>query len=116
MKNKILTFIIGLLIGAIITTTVFFIYLKVNKNDNTSANNQTHQMGMPGDMKDMTPPDMQDGENESTDGSTTEKRTRPTKQNGENGSDESSRPTPPDMQNGENQKPSEESQQAENNA
>lgn len=114
MKNKILTFIIGLLVGAIITTFVFFIYLKVNKNENASANNQTQQMGMPGEMGE--PPAKPDGETESTDGNTTEKRTRPTKTDGENTSYDSSRPTPPDMQNGDNQKPSEESQDTNNNA
>lgn len=33
MKDKILTFIIGLLVGAIITTLVFYIYLKVNNSN-----------------------------------------------------------------------------------
>lgn len=33
MKNKILIFIIGLLVGAIIATAGFLIYNKVNKND-----------------------------------------------------------------------------------
>ena len=116
MKNKILTFIIGLLVGAIITTAIFFVYLKVNKNENTTTNQETHQMQMPGGERgEMTPPDMQEGETESTDGNTTVKRTKPTKQDGAN-TDNSSRPTPPDMQNGESQKPSEESQESNNNA
>ena len=33
MKNKILIFIIGVLIGAIITTTGFLIYEKTNENN-----------------------------------------------------------------------------------
>ena len=36
MKDKILVFIIGLLVGAIITATGFLIYEKTNKNSNTN--------------------------------------------------------------------------------
>lgn len=31
MRNRVLTFFIGVLVGAIITTTVFLIYSKINK-------------------------------------------------------------------------------------
>lgn len=38
MKNKILTLIIGILIGAIIATAGFIIYTKVNQNNKTTNN------------------------------------------------------------------------------
>ena len=114
MKNKILTFIIGLLVGAIITTAAFYIYLRLNKNENnTGVNNQTEQMGMPGEMG--QPPEMQNEENGSTDGNTTERKTPPAKPDGEN-SDDSSRPTPTKIKNGENQKPTDKTEATENNA
>ena len=59
MKNKIVTFIIGMLVGAIIATGGFFIYQKMN-----------HPKGMQGDRPDRmmerrdgeTPPEKPDGE------------------------------------------------------
>lgn len=59
MKNKIVTFIIGMLVGAIIATGGFFIYQKIN-----------HPKGMQGDRPDRmmerrdgeTPPEKPDGE------------------------------------------------------
>ena len=43
MKNKILTFVIGILVGAIITTIGFFIYQKINRN-NFVPNGNMEQM------------------------------------------------------------------------
>ena len=59
MKNKITTFIIGMLVGAIIATGGFFIYQKIN-----------HPKGMQGDRPNRmmerrdgeTPPEKPDGE------------------------------------------------------
>ena len=51
MKNRVLTFIIGILVGSIITTTAFLIYIKlINRNMNTNERfpiNQNGQMQMP---------------------------------------------------------------------
>ena len=51
MKNRILTFIIGILVGAILTTAGFLIYSKtINKNMNPNERmpmNQNGQMQMP---------------------------------------------------------------------
>lgn len=44
MKNKILTFIIGVLVGAIITTIGFLIYEKVNNNSHSMPNGERPQM------------------------------------------------------------------------
>ncbi len=60
MKNKVLIFIIGMLIGAIIATTAFYIYGKTN-------NNQTQGNFNDGGMPQMdqenrgTPPDLPSG-------------------------------------------------------
>ena len=44
MKDKILIFIIGLLIGAVITASGFLIYEKVNKNTNQMPSGERMQM------------------------------------------------------------------------
>ena len=66
MKNKILTFIIGVLVGAIITTTGFLIYEKVNNNSNSMPRGERPQM-MEGENGE-TPPEKPDGEQEQNDG------------------------------------------------
>ena len=53
MKEKILLFIIGVLVGAVISTGAFFIYSKV------SSCNNNKQIGMPGG----TPPSMPNNQN-----------------------------------------------------
>lgn len=70
MKDKILVFIIGLLIGAVVTASGFLVYEKSNKNT-TQTQNQTqgkmmerHNGETPPDMPDgQTPPEKTDGEN-----------------------------------------------------
>ena len=52
MKDKFLLFIIGVLVGAIISTGAFFAYTKAT----TACNNSNNQMRMPGG----NPPSMQD--------------------------------------------------------
>lgn len=44
MKDKILVFIIGLLVGAIITASGFLIYQNVNKNTNQMPSGEQMQM------------------------------------------------------------------------
>lgn len=59
MKNKILTFIIGMLLGAIITTIGFLIYEKVNNNIHSMPNGERPQMMETEDGG--TPPEKPDG-------------------------------------------------------
>lgn len=54
--NKIFTFVIGLLVGAIITTAGFMIYLKTTDNKATVNEGMPQMMG--GNMEMGTPPDM----------------------------------------------------------
>ena len=69
LKDKIIIFIIGLLVGAVIATGAFFIYSKTTCN---TTNNS--QMQMPGG----NPPSMPSGEN-------SENGQPPEKPDGENG-------------------------------
>ena len=55
MKDNILLFVIGVLVGAVISTGAFFVYSKTTTSCNTNSNNQ---IGMPGG----NPPSMQDGQ------------------------------------------------------
>lgn len=52
MKEKIMLFVIGLLVGAVISTGAFFVYTKATCNNN-------HKIGMPGG----NPPSMPNGQN-----------------------------------------------------
>lgn len=83
MKNKILPFIIGVLIGAILATGGFFIYENAKGTDNQAVNsfeNKRQMKGQGGDFDGQTPPDMPDGENNSDSNSST-RPTRPDKNN-----------------------------------
>ncbi len=60
MKNKILPFVIGILIGAIITTAGFLIYEKTNTNEMMPNRERAGKMMNRGDGE--TPPDRPDGE------------------------------------------------------
>ena len=55
MKDKILIFAIGLLVGAIISTGAFYVYIKATNSNNNS--NQTME------MRGGNPPEMPDGQN-----------------------------------------------------
>ncbi len=44
MKDKVLVFIIGLLVGAIITASIFLIYQNANKKTNQMTNGEQMQM------------------------------------------------------------------------
>ena len=71
MKDKILLFIIGVLVGAVISTGAFFVYTKATTTCNTNSNGQ---MQMPGG----NPPSMPNGQN-------SENGQPPEKPDGENG-------------------------------
>ncbi len=60
MKNKILPFVIGILIGAIITTAGFLIYEKTNTNNERPNRERAGEMMNRGDGE--IPPDRPDGE------------------------------------------------------
>ena len=64
MKDKILIFIIGLLVGAVITASGFLIYEKTNKNTNQMPRGERMQMMERPDGE--TPPEKPNGmENDS---------------------------------------------------
>ena len=56
MKDKFLLFVIGVLVGAVISTGAFFVYTKTN----TTCSNSNNQMQMPGGE----PPSMQNTQGE----------------------------------------------------
>ncbi len=60
MKNKILPFVIGVLVGAIITTLGFLIYEKTNTNNMMQSRERAGEMMYRGDGE--NPPDRPDGE------------------------------------------------------
>jgi len=62
-KTKIILFVIGVLIGAIISTTSFLVYMKtLNFSSSSNSGSQSSQQ-IPGGG---TPPEMPSGENESS--------------------------------------------------
>ena len=64
MKNKILPFIIGLLIGAIIASAGFAIYLKTNRKNRPNFRGTPPQMNQSQDSNNDggTPPELPNGE------------------------------------------------------
>ena len=60
MKNKILPFVIGILVGAIIATVGFLIYEKTNTNNMMPNRERAGEMMNRGDGE--TPPDRPDGD------------------------------------------------------
>ena len=62
MKNRILTFIIGVLVGAIITTIGFYIYEKTGVNKNNPMQNGNKQQMMQQDGNMVNPPEKPSGE------------------------------------------------------
>ena len=60
MKNKILPFVIGILVGAIITTAGFLIYEKTKANNRIPNRERAGEMMNHGDGE--NPPDRPDGE------------------------------------------------------
>ena len=78
-KEKIILFIIGVLVGAVISTGAFFAYIKLAGVDSSSDGGQSMQMPSDGG----TPPEMPSGENESND----QGGTPPEKPSDDNGSE-----------------------------
>ena len=60
MKDKIMLFIIGVLVGAVIATGAFFVYTKASNNKCTNQQSQQMQGGTPPEM-----PNNQNGQNNS---------------------------------------------------
>ena len=88
MKDKIMFLIIGILIGAIITTLAFLIYNKNILNNNEKSPemmqmNSNGQMGNPPSGNMQTPPEKPDGDNG---------QEPPAKPDGDNGSQPPSMP------------------------
>ena len=78
-KEKIILFVIGVLVGAVISTAAFFVYTKtLGTNSNTSGSSSQQ---MPGGG---TPPEMPSGEN----GSNSQGGTPPEKPSDDNNSKE----------------------------
>ena len=63
MKNNILIFAIGLLLGAVIATGAFYVYNKSNTCNNST--NSSMSGGTPPSMPDGQPPEMPNGTNSS---------------------------------------------------
>lgn len=74
MKDRIILFIIGLLLGAVIATGAFFVYTKAT----TCNNSNNTQMQMPGGE----PPSMENGQ-ENSNGNSNSKGQPPEKPSGE---------------------------------
>ena len=62
MKDKILIFVIGLLVGVAIATGAFYIYTQINSNNNTTQNNEQINSEKP-EMNGEEPPEKPTGEN-----------------------------------------------------
>ena len=73
MKDKILLFVIGVLVGAIISTGSFFVYTKLSTTSNTNNNQMVAQGGNPPSMQDgqMGEPPAKPGENSTQNSSQT---------------------------------------------
>lgn len=71
MKDKILVFIIGLLVGAVITASGFLIYQNVNKNTKQMPSGEQMQMMEKPDGQE--PPEMPNGDTSSEKSNGTEK-------------------------------------------
>ena len=61
MKEKIFIFIIGILVGAVLSTSVFYIYTRINKSNSVPQMNQK-MGGNPPEMNGGEPPEMPNGE------------------------------------------------------
>lgn len=57
MKDGIILFIIGVLVGAVISTGVFYVYTTTNNSCNNNAINTQMSGGTPPDMSNGQPPE-----------------------------------------------------------
>ena len=81
-KEKIILFVIGVLVGAVISTAAFFVYTKTLGTGNATSSSSSQQMSGGGG----TPPEMPSGEN----GPNGQGDTPPEKPSGENNSESNS--------------------------
>ncbi len=77
-KEKIILFVIGVLVGAVISTAAFFVYTKTLGTNSNSSGSSSQQMPGGG-----TPPEMPSGQN----GSNSQGGTPPEKPSDENNSE-----------------------------
>ena len=80
-KEKIILFVIGVLVGAVISTAAFFVYTKTLGTSSNTSGSSSQQMPGGG-----TPPEMPSGEN----GSNSQGGTPPEKPSDENNSESNS--------------------------
>ena len=80
-KEKIILFVIGVLVGAVISTAAFFVYTKTIGTSSSASDSSSQQMPGGG-----TPPEMPSGEN----GSNGQGSTPPEKPSDENNSESNS--------------------------
>ena len=80
-KEKIILFVIGVLVGAVISTATFFVYAKTLGTSSSASDSSSQQMQGGG-----TPPEMPSGEN----GSNGQGGTPPEKPSDENNSESNS--------------------------
>ena len=72
MKDKILLFIIGILVGAVIATGAFYVYTTTSNNNNCSNANTQMNGGTPPEMpsgqnsENGQPPEMPNGNNQNS--------------------------------------------------
>ena len=59
LKEKIILFVIGVLVGAVISTAAFFVYAKTLGTNNSASDSSSQQMPGGG-----TPPEMPSGQNQ----------------------------------------------------
>ncbi|MBE6157345.1 MAG: hypothetical protein E7160_00905 [Firmicutes bacterium] len=66
MKEKLILFVIGVLIGAVISTGAFYVYNISSSCNNTNQNTQMNGGTPPSMPNGQTPPDMSNNNNNST--------------------------------------------------
>ena len=69
MKDKIILFVIGVLVGAVISTGAFYVYTTTNSNNNSNNNTQMNGGQQPPEMpsgQNGQPPEMPGNSTEST--------------------------------------------------
>ena len=69
MKEKIILFVIGVLVGAVISTGAFYVYTTTNSNNNNNGSNTQMNGGQPPEMpsgQNGQPPEMPGNSSEST--------------------------------------------------
>ena len=81
LKEKIILFVIGVLVGAVISTAAFFVYTKTLGTSSNTSGSSSQQMPGGG-----TPPEMPSGENDSN----SQGGTPPEKPSDENNSESNS--------------------------